>query len=433
VNRCTHLCLALFLLVCLLTVSVAAFGQEVQEQPPADPIPGRAFLDFFDDSLQTTAQIAATNDPLLWGTLPTRLPRGTAMFQAIYRHRRIDSYYQEDGDIEDKWLQVEYPDPYKEGERLFKMDAEFQGKIQNLDLLFAYGLSENWMLYTIFPLQREETWLHVTFRPGTISALGVRTADDFYRLMEKLGQPRPVTRWRSKAWQLGDMSGGVSWQYFHHRLARLSLTGEAIFPTGRLADANRALIYGLGPQIDSGGGSFALAINHRMEASMPGHEWLNLHLDGRYRYGFSGKRRVPRFLPPTADTMQEWEQFGLDEAFFPGEFDDDFYTVTPGSQVEALGGVGFVFHYFAVGLGYRLSWKQEPELEAERTMLDLLNATNAYQAEIAHGLSLEVGAPLYDVYVPGVLSLGYVHPTGGKNAFVAEDHFTLQLQMLAPF
>ena len=404
---------------------------EATPAPVEETSPPRTYFDY---AVLNAQEIERGNDLLLWGRLPMRLPSQTLAARLGFEHRRIDSIFDSTGELHDNLGRFTVPDPFGSSRNFLTVEPTFHGIIDRLNLEASFGVTDSLTWFGRVPMQREELWLDFDFEAGTSSALGIRTTRDWFQTLENIGRPAPRHYYRSKALELGDVETGLSWNYSRSSAAYLSLAGRVSFPTGRLADPNEALIYGLGPQIDDGRGSYGVGLTHRVDFFLPLRtRWIGLVLETSYDYYFKGKRRVPHFLEPDPTFRAQLDRIGVDEAYFPDLSDaNDYYYVTPGSQFDYLAGVSLRFHYFGVGAGFTTAWSQEPELEGDREMLELLDATDAYRAQTRMAVVGEIGVPLSPIYVPGVVSLGFRYPVGGRNALQDEDNATAQIELFFP-
>lgn len=392
-------------------------------------------ISYLDHALSTAEGVDDEGGALLWSSLPRIAPAHTFALQIGYRQQRIDSRFRDDGRVGEINDPITISDPYGNEEYLCKIESEYEGNIRGLDIQTSYHLTETLAFFADIPLRSQDLWLRFEFSPGSSSLFGVRTKTDLFQAMENLGRPRPKIHYRSKTYEMGDLRTGLAWHYLQSEVADLTLAAHVSFPTGRLADPNQALIYGLGPEIDVDRGAFAPGATHRLLFSLPGDlKWIGFLLEAEYQYFAKSKRRTPRWLEPDPVAADGLEDLGQTAGFFPDLSDaDDFHYVTLGSRFNYVVGLSLSFPYFSVGFGYGHEWSQEPELDAEEELVELLDMLGAYREQSRDEVLFEVGIPLEPIYFPGVLGLGYRHPVAGRNAFRLEDNFTAQLSLILPF
>lgn len=403
------------------------------ETTPAPEAPPRPRT-YFDYAVSVAREIEDNNDLLLWGRLPMRQPADTLGARISYQYRRIDSVYDANGAESKNLGRFVVPDPFSSSGDFLAVSPSLHGRIHRINLEASYGLTDSLTWYGRLPLQEEEMWLDFDFVAGSSAAIGIRTVDDWFLALEQLGRPAPVRRYRSTTWELGDMETGVSWNYLRSSPAYLTLAFRGFVPTGRLADPNQALIYGLGPQIDVGRGSFGAGVTHRVDYFFPvASRWLGVVLEANYDFVFVGKRRTPHFLKPDPTFYSQLDRLGVDKRLFPDlSHSPDYYYVTPGSQFDYLAGVSMRFHYFGVGAGFTTEWDEQPKIHGDSEIKALLDATNAYPARTRTAVVGEVGVPLTPLYVPGIVGLSFHYPVSGRNVLREEDNFSAQLQLFFP-
>ncbi len=402
--------------------------------PPAAEVPPAAPRRYFAYAMEIERQIEAESDLLMWGRLPMPTHINTLGARMGYQHRRIDSIYLSNGEQSDVLADFTVADPFGSEGRFLSVESSLTGRLHRLNLEASYGITDTLTLYSRLPLQREELKLDFDLVAGTSATVGIRSTHDWFRMLEHLGRPAPTHRYQSKAWELGDVEAGLVWNYVRSSAADLTLAVRGVFPTGRLADPNEALIYGLGPQIDVGSGSYAAGLSHRVDYWLPLHErWVALVLEMNYDYFFRGKRRVPQFLEPDPTFYARLDEIDIDPRYFPDLSDsDDYYWVTPGSRFDYLAGTAFRFHYFSVGAGFACSWEEKPRLRGDADLRAMLDATEAYPSRTYMEVVGQVGVPLSYIYVPGILGVDLRYPVSGRNTLREDVNFAIQLQFYLP-
>jgi len=384
--------------------------------------------------LRTRAGEIADSD--LWGRVTAQLPKGVLGIKFEIAHMQADSKYDDKGDEGPIVEPIELDDPFGGEGRFMSLDLNAEGHGYGYTFQLSYGLNDPADVYIEFPFQQEFLYLHPEFEPGTCAELGIRTLDDLYELLEMLGRPRMKEKYESDGLELGDIHAGVSWNYYRSRYLSLAATGRAFFPTGRLADPNQALAYGLGPQLDVGMGSYAIGATHGLDFRPP---WplrlLTTSFELSWAYYFRGRRESPRFLKPQVDIEKT---FGADPeimAYFPDLSDmPDHYYLTYGHQIDYSVALGLDFTYFAVAVGYSYAWAQEPELDTScETFEQMVELFGMFAEQESKKLTLHAGSDLFRLGVPVAWEFVYEYPIGGKNEIKFEDYYQLTTQLFFPF
>lgn len=440
-----QLAMGLAVLLFLLFGGVARAQQppEQEAQTPApepDPQqspekPATGFKGYFRHAYKRTLVISENHDQR-WGWVTPSNPRGTLGVDFSVQVKRANQRYDADGNPERVLESIRFDDPYGGDGSFFSFDAKAKGGGMLTSLDFTYGYCRAIDFFARFPFAYEETWLEFEFEPGTSALLGYRTKEDFFRFFELMGRPRPGSHYKSKAWELRDFRVGASVNYFRNDYFSAAASLAMVFPTGRQADPNQGLIYGLGPQVDAGDGSFAPEITHGMDFRAPGiMDFLTLSLEGTYAYYLQGSRRSPRFLEPDAGFVRTLETLGFSSALFPDLSDlDDRYFVTPGSRVDALAFVGFDFIYARFGMGYELGWKQKPVIQTDSDAFEeMLDRFEAYESEQTQNALGKVTIPFGPYGVPVALDYEFRYSlTGSHTPRFLDDHKGT-IQVLVPF
>jgi hypothetical protein len=397
------------------------------ETPPPPPPPT-----YYQRALAASDAISRRDDRLLWGRSVERLPRNTLGVRVDYYSRRFDSRFDDDGEVGDAIPRMHLRDPFGKDATFLDLNTQVNGRIETTDFRLSYGILDALTAYVAFPIVKQSGWLTYKFDPGTCASLGVRTADEAFRFFEQYGRPKPDQRHTEHGWSPGDLEVGLSWSYLDRPWGLAALQGALVTPTGRVAEPNRALRFGLGPQVDNGGAAYAPGVTHTLNLHFPEPvNWIGFWVEGSFFYYLPATRLGPRWREP--DPTIARQQVNLHDARLIDLSDvDRRHTVTRGAQVDSLAGFDFAFAYFNAGLGYLFEVHQEPLVAGDAKLREFLKASEAYTAGASHALILQVGVPLSPVLVPGLLNVGYEFPLGGRNELRLEDRLNIQGEIVLP-
>lgn len=368
-----------------------------------------------------------------WGYVTPLLPKGFFSIHFSSRFLRWDSKYDEDGNSERFKDQIKFSDPTSD---FFNLNVMAKGSSQFHNLFLSYGITDSLDLVFNAPMVYQNNRMIYDFMPGKSSAMGLRSTKEFIDFLEELGRPRPVLKYVSVAWEMSDINLGTDWNFFRNHNFSSVFSWRAILPTGRLADPNQALIFGLGPQLDSGKGSFGFNSGFGFDFRPPKPvDIMHWALKGEYSYRFKGKRRAPAFHEPNQNAVNSLDAFGVNTDYYPDLSKmDDYYYVTPQSAFDGLAYWGFDLKYVDFGLGYQYHWRQEPLVDSDskafEKMLDLYGSFTSVQRGNALAY---INVPMYHYHVPLEIYFEYRLSLHGKNSFVFKDDYQGGAKLYIPF
>lgn len=417
------LCVALAAILC-----VPAFAQQTGTDD-------EGFWAGYWRYIQRRADELMAMEDQLWGVQSLVNPKGVFSVKLIVNCKRADSKYRDDGTCGPVIDPISFPDPLGTGDDFMTLKIKVKGRGCGWLFRMFYGISDPLDVFINIHTQTQELWMDLDFEPGTSSMMGIRTEEDLYELLELLGRPRPKTYYRSESLELGDIDIGVLYNYFRNDYISAMVKPRIIFPTGKLADPNSALIFALGPEIDIGKGSFGLGLTHNLDLRPPKPaQWLIFALQINYIYYLRGRHPAPTFQPPDPTAEGLLDSVGFESDYFPDLSDiGDYYYVTPGNYIEAVANLVFSGSFFAFGLGYGYMYQQKPIVETSsaefKRMMELFNS---YAEQEAHGISVIAAFRLFHFMIPAILNLEARYPVGGRNYFKFEDDYKLDFQVFLP-
>lgn len=386
--------------------------------------------------IKKQAQELKAREDDFWGVQSLTCPEGVFSLKLITNCKRATERYRDDGSKGPIISPISFPDPFGTSNDFMNVNIDMKGSGCGYVFRLFYAVNDPLDVFINFQFQNEDLEMNVKFQPGTSSQIGIRTEEDFYRLLELLGRPRPKTRYKSDSLELADTDAGILYNYFRNDYFSAMVKPRVFFPTGRLADPNSALIFALGPQIDVGKGSYGLGLTHNFDLRPPEpFKWLIFATNINYVYYLRGKHPSPKFLKPDPTAKEFLENIGFESDYFPDLSDlNSYYYVTPGHNLEAVANLMFSKSFLGIGVGYGYLWSQKPIVETSseefKKMMDVLNS---YSESEAHAISLIVALRLFYFNIPAMLNLEARYPLGGRNYFVFEDDYKLDFQVFFPF
>jgi hypothetical protein len=202
------------------------------------------------------------------------------------------------------------------------------------------------------------------------------------------------------------------------------------FPTGHTPHPNRNLLYGTGPELETGIGGWAVGFTQGSDLRIFKYSWwLDIIASSEFStsYAFAQDREYPTNFPkPSAAATALDAQAFPDLSHLSGTFE-----YLPGWSVDWTAQLQFSLANLGLGVGYGVSYGQEPELKADPAFvsmvegLQLLGATSVEMVQLGAMLSL---LPL----VPAQLSFQYKKVVDGYNAIVFDDFYQITVKGYIP-
>ncbi|MDP8257154.1 MAG: hypothetical protein P9M14_15525 [Candidatus Alcyoniella australis] len=369
----------------------------------------------------------------LWGRTTGLVPAGALIVDFDLRYGAAHRKYDADSELAPLLESLIVPDPLTSGGEFLRLEFDTEGQGAFYGVGLGYAISDSLLAWTRLSFQQLRIKIDPTFTAGSSALLGVRTLDDYWRLCQGLGWPRMTLDYRSRNWEPGDMQLGLDWNWL--RSDYLSFAGrlELTAPTGRLADPDEALAYGLGAQLDAGNGSWApgagLAMDWRLSDPL---RFIGGALAVDYSYYLPGARRYPSFSAPDPTLAAALEQYGgglfADFSDLDGE-----YTLTPGHALSYLVGLDCDLGWAWLAADYRFDWRDAPQIDSEREQFaQLTEMIGVYAEQTREYLQLSVGTRLARLGVPLEITLFGEVPLNGRNAPRLDQAYGIALRLLLP-
>jgi len=395
------------------------------------------FSDYGNYFLARTKQISEM-DRTMWGVSTWRVPRGVLGLNVDYTFFRFDSRYNSKGKADDLVPSMRVPNPFEVNGRYSDLKLNAKGHGNEVSTKVSYGFTDSLCFFLEVPFRWEEIWLHPKFYSKTPGGYQITSQDDLWGILELLGRPKPETYYKTTTYDLGDIQSGVAWNYFRNEYVSLSTIGRMIFPTGRLADPNEALMYGLGPQIDEGKGAFAPGISHAVDVRMPGKaRLLGFAVEVDYAYYFQSARMYPKFLKPNSDFVRLLSRDG----YYTADFQDmsglnGEYHVVFGSSLDSRASIFFDMRYVLFTMGYGFSWADQPLINSDSAAFMHYigkEGLDSFGASQCQSVLFRIYAPIYRLGIPIRFALSTEIPLAGKNSRIYKDEYSGSLELMIPF
>ena len=326
---------------------------------------------------------------------------------------------------------LEAPDPWGSRGKFFEFDFNIRGRGNAYFLSGMYGITDILMAGVSTQFVVTEILLEPQFTPGTIDKIGVASLEDFYRLMEQLGRPRPKTRYTTDGVDWGDTLLSLTWNYYRIDWFSTAVTGNINVPTCHKADPNKNLIFGLGPDIDTGYGAWGIGASAPFDFKMPKPiSWVTITLMGEGSYFFPSARKSPHFLPIDQDVKDYLESQKVDVDLFQDLTDMNstyYYTPGPWAAVSLGFGVG------PLSVSYRHGWGWAGEFKSDspgfKDMVDYIGLVgNGDDGKVTASLSI----PLTPIYIPALIQGRFQYVTDGRNIMVFRDQWGAGIGLFVP-
>lgn len=359
----------------------------------------------------------------LWGASAT-IPEGYGIVFFGWQTRRAWKRFDKDRKIDDVVPVISAEDPFEKKGKFFQFDFGVSGRLQGYGAGFQYGLTDN------LTLGVNTFWavIHIDidpiFTPGSSDQIGVVTREDFYEVLVEMGRPIPVTEYDSSPADLGDTTIDAKWNYYRGKTISTALTGGIITPTAHQADPQQSIIFGLGPDLDVGAGTWGGKLGHVFDVRMPKPvQWLTFSLSAEGAYFLEDIRETPTFPKQNQDVKDYLASQGVDVNIFPDLSDiENTYGYTPGPWFAAQAGLGMGPLSIAYRHGFGGAATYRTDSEGLQTLIDEIGL-------VGYGddgkILTSMNVPLTPLFLPAIASFNFEYATDGRNALIFRDIYTV--------
>jgi hypothetical protein len=404
---------------------------------PAEPPKKKGLLEAYQDSkplfgkygrwIRHQEKMLLSLD--LWGV--TTAPEGylvaTFGWGTLRPYKRFDN----DRKLVEILPILSFPDPFGGDGKFLEFDFGVRGKGQGYLLALMYGVTDNVMVGISTQMMVTEIKIDPIFTPGTVDKLGIASLDDFMKMLEVLGRPRPKLKYATEGVDFGDTLLGVTWAYYRNKWFSGGITGNVFLPTAHTADPNQNLVFGLGPDIDTGnaawGVNLSLPFGFRPPAPV---DVVSFSFGIEGAYYFPSARHSPEFLPINQDVRDYIQSQGVDVDLFQDLTDmDPYYYYTPGPWAAVSAGIGVG----PLSISYRHGWGWEGNYDTnspgfKRIIKEIGLVGSGDDGKVTAALSL----PLTPLYIPGLIQFRFEYQTDGRNQLVFRDRYMVGCGIALP-
>ena len=422
----------------------SGFSTDFQDEIPAKVKDGGGAL---TDSLDTDENGApvfkadGTREPGIWGSykyimehiveraleldlygVTSQLPQGVASFKwdwgVIAAKRRFDSHR-------------------KIGPLLAPF--EFQGKEVELNLSgsggghtfqFSYGIIDDLDWYFELPF----TYMDVSFKPNDAGS------DVLCNMFPLIGRPAMYQGY-SGSWLMGDINTGFSWNLYRNSRFSVALTPRVFLPTAKLPDPNRSLTYGMGPELETGIGGWAVGFTQGYDlrifpkGMLPW--WMDIiaSTEFGFSYAFEQEREYPwKFNKPAIDLAAIDPDFARMFPDLSHIKEGDTFTYRPGMGMSMITQLQLQLAIFGLGFGYGFEHSAEAEFGSDtdaafQQMADALELTGT---ATTHAIQVAVSISLIPLYIPAEVAFQWRKVVDGYNSIIYDDFYQLTVKGFFP-
>ena len=331
-------------------------------------------------------------------------------------------------------------------EKLISINMGLEGKGGGHTFQFSYGIIDPLDWYIEVPF----TYMNVKFKPKTqviddegnridpflANTLGVSNpktfnAYDFNNdILPFLGRPSLDTSYDGR-WLLGDINTGFSWNIYRNKRFSVALTPRVYLPTGHTPSANSNILWGTGPEIETGIGGWAAGFTQGYDIRIFKYSyWIDIILSAEFaiHYAFPQHRKYPTNFPEPNSLA-----VALDPTAFPdlshlsGEF-----RYTPGFSVDASLQLSVQVALLGLSAGIGVMHSQEPELKADRSFIQMAKSLELLGTMQQELFQLGASLNLLPIYIPVELGFSWKKNISGYNAIVFDNFIQFTLKTYFP-
>lgn len=392
----------------------------------------------------------------------SQLPQGYLSFKWDWGTIRAKNRYNNQRKLGPVMEPIAFTD---DGNELINIDLGLNGHGGGHTFQLSYGITDPLDWYIEVPF----TYMNVSFDPKmadiktadgevytdadgdtykvhpTLLAplLGIKDGRNFtaceflYETMPMLGRPTPAADFQGK-WMLGDINTGFSWNIYRTELFSVALTPRVYLPTGHKPHPNNNLLWGTGPEIETGIGGWAAGFTQGYDLRLFRHVFhvgkvgipLDLIASTEFgaAYGFPQEREYPDNFPTPNPLASQ-----MDPSAFPDLSQlDGTFTYTPGWSVDWVSQVQLQFAIFGLGVAYGIQHSQEPELIGDGSFLMMAKGLELLGQQTLEALQFAGSISLLPFYIPLDIAFQYRKVIDGYNAIVFDNYYQVTVKGYVP-
>jgi len=245
-----------------------------------------------------------------------------------------------------------------------------------------------------------------------------------------LGRPTPGTEYHAN-WLLGDINTGFSWNMFRNKRISGALTPRVFFPTGYVPDPNNNLMYGTGPELETGIGGWAIGATQGYDLRLFKHSyWVDIIFSTELgvAYAFKQERDYPtNFVTPSPMAQ------ALDPEAFPDLTHlEGSFSYTPGWSLDWIAQLQLQVAILGLGVAYGVQYSQEPVLAADPAFVSMVEGLELFGPMAIQAVQVAASISLLPFYIPVDIAIQRRWVVGGYNAIVFDDYWQLTVKGYIP-
>ena len=340
------------------------------------------------------------------------------------------------------------PIEFTEGDqKILSIDMGLEGHGGGHTFQVSYGIIDDLDWYIEFPF----TYMHVSFNPkiNDIDDDGNKVAPGLYagllgisdpktysacefmdNTLPMLGRPAPAIKYDGD-WLLGDINTGFSWNIYRTPRFSVALTPRVFLPTGHIPDPENNLLYGTGPELETGVGGWAAGFTQGYDVRLFKYSyWIDIIASTEFTasYAFPQDRAYPdNFVKPNELAMK------LDPAAFPDLSGlEGNFEYRPGWSMEWTVQLQVQLAILGLGVGYGISHTQEPELNGDPNFLQMARSLELLGAQSMEMIQLAASINLLALYIPVDIAFQWRKVIDGYNAIIFDDYYQITVKAYLP-
>ena len=436
-------------LALLATLPQLVQAEEITAPAKVENAPEKkgGYLDWMRSELEMIGEMD------LYG-VTSQLPKGYLSFKWDWGTIRAKNRYNDQRQLGPVMEPISFTD--EQGNEIVNIDMGLNGYGGGHTFQWSYGITDPLDWYFELPF----TYMNVSFDP-TISSikdkdgnlikdedgnelkvapqkaalLGIKdpvnfnACDFMYETLDLLGRPPVANNFKGK-WMLGDINTGFSWNIYRTPRFSVALTPRVFLPTGHRAPANNNILWGTGPELETGIGGWAVGFTQGYDLRIFKYSyWIDIIASTEFTaaYAFPQKRKYPTNFP------EDGMGAALDANSFPDlSHLEGTFTYTPGWSMDWTAQLQVQIAILGLGVAYGIQHMQEPELIGDRSFLLMARSLELLGQQTLHAVQLAASLSLLPIYIPLDISFQWRKVVDGFNAIVFDDYYQVTVKGYIP-